>query len=91
MLILRGATALSDFRIQKLLTQCRDAGLPVTRINTEYVHFADLTETLSEQEKVKLESLLEYGPTSSVEAPTGQLKLVVPRPGTISPWSSKAT
>ncbi|MFZ2321835.1 MAG: phosphoribosylformylglycinamidine synthase, partial [Pseudomonas sp.] len=35
--------------------------------------------------------LLKYGPSVPVQEPTGRLFLVVPRFGTISPWSSKAT
>ena len=35
--------------------------------------------------------MLKYGPNLSSYTPTGKLLLVTPRPGTISPWSSKAT
>ena len=91
MLILRGAPALSDFRVQKILKSCADANLPVTGIYAEYMHFADLTSELSEAELVKLNKLLEYGPTIAEHEPAGQLILVTPRPGTISPWASKAT
>ncbi|MCS5948872.1 hypothetical protein LNP05_24885 [Klebsiella pneumoniae subsp. pneumoniae] len=35
--------------------------------------------------------MLQYGPSLSSHTPTGKLLLVTPRPGTISPWSSKAT
>lgn len=46
---------------------------------------------LAEAERVILEKLLTYGPTIAEHTPTGLLVLVTPRPGTISPWSSKAT
>lgn len=39
----------------------------------------------------KLEKLLTYGPTIEEHEPEGLLLLVTPRPGTISPWSSKST
>ncbi|MBQ4864356.1 phosphoribosylformylglycinamidine synthase [Pseudoalteromonas sp. MMG013] len=91
MLILRGAPALSDFRVQKILKSCVDANLPITGIYAEFMHFADLTSELSEAELVKLNKLLEYGPTIAEHEPAGQLILVTPRPGTISPWASKAT
>ncbi|TMO66479.1 phosphoribosylformylglycinamidine synthase [Pseudoalteromonas aurantia] len=91
MLILRGAPALSDFRVQKILKSCADANLPITGIYAEFMHFADLTSELSEAELVKLNKLLEYGPTIAEHEPAGQLILVTPRPGTISPWASKAT
>ncbi|MBE0458006.1 MAG: phosphoribosylformylglycinamidine synthase [Pseudoalteromonas prydzensis] len=91
MLILRGAPALSDFRVQKILARCQQAQLPVTNVYAEYAHFADLTAQLSSDEQTKLEKLLTYGPTIAEHTPAGTLVLVTPRPGTISPWASKAT
>ncbi|HIF9503765.1 TPA: phosphoribosylformylglycinamidine synthase [Photobacterium damselae] len=89
--ILRGSPALSEFRAAKLLERCRELSLPVTGIYAEFVHFADLTAPLTEDESQKLAQLLTYGPTIAEHQPTGSLLLVTPRPGTISPWSSKAT
>lgn len=91
MLILRGAPALSEFRVNKILARCQQAQLPVTNVYAEYAHFADLTSPLNTDEQTKLEKLLTYGPTIAEHAPAGQLVLVTPRPGTISPWASKAT
>ncbi|GAA5213835.1 phosphoribosylformylglycinamidine synthase [Corallincola platygyrae] len=91
MQILRGAPALSDFRINKLLDACGSQQLPVTGIYAEFMHFAELSSPLSDAELSKLEKLLTYGPTIAEHAPEGKLLLVTPRPGTISPWSSKAT
>ncbi|WHP32547.1 phosphoribosylformylglycinamidine synthase [Trabulsiella odontotermitis] len=89
--ILRGSPALSAFRINKLLTRFQAANLPVSDIYAEYVHFAELSAVLAGEEHARLERLLKYGPSLSSHAPTGKLLLVTPRPGTISPWSSKAT
>ncbi|ENM5926062.1 phosphoribosylformylglycinamidine synthase [Vibrio mimicus] len=91
MRILRGSPALSEFRVNKLLTACREQHLPVTGIYAEFMHFADLKAELNPQELEKLEKLLTYGPTIQEHEPQGLLLLVTPRPGTISPWSSKAT
>lgn len=91
MRILRGSPALSEFRVNKLLTACREQRLPVTGIYAEFMHFADLKADLNPQELEKLEKLLTYGPTIQEHEPQGLLLLVTPRPGTISPWSSKAT
>jgi phosphoribosylformylglycinamidine synthase len=91
MLILRGAPALSDFKVQKILKTCSDANLPVTGIYAEFMHFADLTAELSDSELDKLNKLLKYGPTIAEHEPQGALILVTPRIGTISPWASKAT
>ena len=87
----RGAPALSSFRVQQILDLCAQAGLPIQHVYAEYMHFVDLTQPLSEDDSEQLDKLLLYGPTIPEREPTGQLFLVVPRPGTISPWSSKAT
>jgi phosphoribosylformylglycinamidine synthase, single chain form len=89
--ILRGSPALSAFRINKLLARFQAANLPVSHIYAEYVHFADLDAPLHDEERARLERLLQYGPSLSSHTPSGKLLLVTPRPGTISPWSSKAT
>ena len=91
MRILRGSPALSEFRVNKLLELCRELSLPVTGIYAEFAHFADLTADLDESEVEKLEKLLTYGPTIEEHEPEGLLLLATPRPGTISPWSSKST
>nr|WP_184425769.1 phosphoribosylformylglycinamidine synthase [Thalassotalea piscium] len=88
---LRGAPALSDFRVKKLLSQCAEAGLPVHDIYAEFTHFAHLSSELTTDESNVLAKLLTYGPTIEEHEPTGTLLLVTPRPGTISPWSSKST
>ena len=88
---LRGAPALSDFRVKKLLSQCAESNLPVTELYAEYAHFAHLSADLNTQEFDILQQLLKYGPTIEEHEPVGQLLLVTPRPGTISPWSSKST
>ena len=89
--IRRGAPALSSFRVQKILDQSVTAGLPIENVYAEFMHFVDLSGSLTDAESDQLGKLLTYGPTIEDSEPTGQLFLVVPRPGTISPWSSKAT
>ncbi|MHA1102311.1 phosphoribosylformylglycinamidine synthase [Kosakonia cowanii] len=82
---------MSAFRINKLLARFQATNLPVSNIYAEYTHFADLNAALTEEEYARLQRLLKYGPSLSSHTPTGKLLLVTPRPGTISPWSSKAT
>src|SRR4051812_33972244 len=89
-LTLPGAIALSPFRVEKLL-----AGLPrplaeAITIDTRFVHFVALATPLDASETGVLEKLLTYG-TPATGAPKGVLLLVLPRFGTVSPWSSKAT
>ncbi|MCG8709463.1 phosphoribosylformylglycinamidine synthase [Brenneria sp. 4F2] len=89
--ILRGSPALSAFRINKLLVRCKEHFLPISDIYAEYVHFADVSAPLDNDELAKLTRLLKYGPSLAEHEPQGRLLLITPRPGTISPWSSKAT
>ncbi|MEJ2643648.1 MAG: phosphoribosylformylglycinamidine synthase [Gammaproteobacteria bacterium] len=91
MLHLRGCPALSAFRTAKLLDQARAVLPSVQIVYAEYAHFVELDQKLSEHEREILEQLLSYGPARPPAAPAGELLLVVPRLGTISPWSSKAT
>ena len=91
MLKLRGAPALSDFRLKKLDGRLTEVlGKPVS-VYAEFIHLVELSEELSESERGVLDRLLRYGPALASHEPQGDLILVVPRPGTISPWSSKAT
>ena len=90
-LTLPGAAALSGFRIEKLLARVRALEPAVTALAARYVHFAALERPLTAAERQRLERLLTYGPTLPPGQSGGQALLVVPREGTISPWSSKAS
>src|ERR1700682_5796766 len=85
---LRGRNALSPFRIDKLLTSL--AATPVRGVVADFWHFVQTTRALSVAERDTLERILTYGPHSPEHADRGELYLVIPRPGTISPWASKA-
>lgn len=91
MLVLRGTPALSDFRIEKYLSQFAEHSLPIDGIYAEYAHFLMVSKPLTERETATLNQLLTYGPSIQEHKPEGVLLLVAPRPGTISPWSSKST
>lgn len=91
MLIFRGAPALSEFRKQKLLSSLKAIEPCIEGVYAEFVHFAEVEGDLSDAESSTLQALLTYGPQVTAEEPEGEMLLVVPRPGTISPWSSKAT
>ena len=91
MMILSGAPSLSAFRRKKLLSTLQKSVPSLVSVYAEYVHFAELTESLGDSAEETLKALLTYGPREEKTSTKGQLILVVPRPGTISPWSSKAT
>jgi len=91
MLQLSGAPAFSAFRIQKLSERIRKLAPAVRGLGARFVHFVDLEQTLSSDEHDVLLQLLGSKETDFKSVP-GQVSLwVVPRIGTISPWSSKAT
>ena len=86
---LRGPRAVSEFRLAKLLAQLQKVDAGIRAVAAEYRHFIELERDLAPPERTILERLLAYG-EPPVQA-SGRLYLVVPRLGTLSPWSSKAT
>jgi len=93
MLQLTGPPALSAFRIVKLLERLRPLEAAISGLDARFLHFIDVTRPLTASEQAILAQLLTYGPRLPESAGTdhGERLLVVPRLGTISPWSSKAT
>jgi phosphoribosylformylglycinamidine synthase len=89
-LTLPGAIALSPFRVEKLLALLPAPLAEAITIDTRFVHFVALAAPLDAAETGVLEKLLTYG-SRATGAPQGALLLVLPRFGTVSPWSSKAT
>lgn len=89
--ILRGSSALSDYKIDKLMAALRAASVPVDSISTVYVHLIDCAQPLSDEQQQVLTKILTYGPVDEGHGEQGELFLVVPRVGTISPWATKAT
>ena len=88
---LRGRNALSAFRASKLSRSFSTAVPRVTAVRAEFWHFVQAERALSQAETQRLERILTYGPLDTAGAASGELLLAVPRIGTISPWSSKAT
>jgi phosphoribosylformylglycinamidine synthase len=91
MLVIAGASALSDFRRERLLGAVRTFLPEVSGIHAAYVHLAALTDGLDGSETERLHALLRYGPAAPARDPATASLYVMPRPGTVSPWSSKAT
>lgn len=96
MIQLRGPAALSAFRIAKLMPLVAAVAPAVRALSARFVHFIDIDREPTSTERTVLDALLQYGPqeTAGQADAMGAVVLelrVVPRPGTISPWSSKAT
>ena len=91
---LRGACALSAFRLAKLIASLKRIAPGVERVAAEFWHFVEMDQAPDTTARKRLERLLDDGaPRAQIEpsARSRQQFLVVPRIGTISPWSSKAT
>ncbi len=91
MLTLRGNPSLSQFRRQRLTLQIQTVLPSVTDVYAEFVHFVDSQDTLSSSQTEVLDQLLKYGPKEKIEDHEQSSIWVLPRLGTISPWSTKAT
>ncbi|HEX2334791.1 MAG TPA: phosphoribosylformylglycinamidine synthase [Burkholderiales bacterium] len=87
---LRGPRALSESRLVRLLSNLKRADPGTSSLQAEYRYFVDTAAELPASERRVLERLLDDGSPPAPPA-RGELYLVVPRLGTISPWSSKAT
>ncbi len=88
---LRGGPALSAFRLEKLHARLGQIAPGARIAGAEFRHFVETAHALDARERAVLEQLLVYGEPVRPAPPPGELYLVVPRLGTISPWSSKAT
>jgi phosphoribosylformylglycinamidine synthase len=88
---LQGRNALSSFRLLKLLRLLRTIEPSISALDACYWHFAEVSRPLAGGEVSRLQRLLTYGPSARPTLTSGHNWLVIPRFGTISPWSSKAT
>jgi phosphoribosylformylglycinamidine synthase len=95
MLEIAGASAFTPTRLEKRLAAVRVRNPGVTELRASFAHFVDVDGALPDDERRVLERLLTYGPRpgAALASPARGARrlLVVPRLGTISPWSSKAT
>ncbi len=94
MLQLAGPAAETAFRLSKLQARLHSRCDAVSGVSVRFRHFVHLERELDSRERTVLDALLDYGtpaaPASGDSSPR-QALFVVPRFGTISPWSSKAT
>jgi phosphoribosylformylglycinamidine synthase len=82
----RGAPALSSFRVERLLASMQRIDARVRALSVEFVHFVDTGRSLEPAELGVLERLLD-----ARDGEADATLYTVPRFGTVSPWSSKAT
>ncbi|GAB6068435.1 phosphoribosylformylglycinamidine synthase [Methylothermus subterraneus] len=89
-LLLPGPCAFSPRRLSKLLAALQTQLPEVEALAARFVHFLELKRELTPEETQVLQRLLAYGPAPKADF-DGESFWAVPRPGTLSPWSSKAT
>ncbi|MBX3639425.1 MAG: phosphoribosylformylglycinamidine synthase [Nitrosomonas sp.] len=85
-----GGNALSDFRLEKLMRELNARAIQVSHVYSEYWYFCAVSQALTPDETALLEKLLNRCQPRQMDN-SDVFYLVTPRPGTISPWSSKAT
>ena len=88
-LVLQGRSALSEFRLLALRRRLEAIVPEVIAVSATFVHLIEFNQPANEVELDQLKRLLNT--PLDEESPRGERAIVVPRPGTISPWSSKAT
>ncbi len=90
MLAWPGVSALSSFRLEKLAGRLAACESGVQAVEARFEYFVDLAEPLDARTETRLRRLLDAS-AAATAWPVAETLLVVPRTGTISPWSSKAT
>lgn len=91
-----GGNAVSDFKVQQLLSRLQAVSDKITGLSARFVHLASFSAAPDADTVERLGQLLNYGdPVSeafvSAEAAGAPALYVLPRLGTVSPWASKAT
>jgi phosphoribosylformylglycinamidine synthase len=89
---LDGPAALTKSRSMRLASTLGSADPSLVAVAGRYRHFVQCHRTPGAAEVERLARLLDYGEPFDASGWAGSREvLVVPRPGTVSPWSSKAT
>lgn len=83
----QGQSVYSPFRYQKILSKLQQKFPQVTSFKAKYVYVVEEKQSLSEKEIKILEEMIQGEVATRVRADM----IIIPRLGTISPWSSKAT
>ncbi len=87
---IEGGNALSSFRAEQLLPQLQAIAPKVAAVAARHLHLVACDAEPGAAECDRLQALLTYGDPYE-GALDGEVLLVTPRLGTVSPWASKAT
>ena len=86
----QGINALGAFKTKSLQVKLTQAQPGLSLLGAEYIHFTDLNADLDEGKSEQLTQLLSYEEPLNIDNAISSV-IIIPRLGTISPWSSKAT
>ncbi len=88
-----GTAALSPFRRERLLARFASLNLPIADLAAHFEHYVHVDAPLDAAAQARLAQVLDYGEGPALGAPAADALIlrVFPRPGTVSPWASKAT
>ena len=90
--VLAGPPAFSTARLARTLRALKRDAPKLRGGYAEFVHFLFIAGKLDDAQRAMVAELLRYGPQRGLPRKTGTPRCtVVPRPGTVSPWASKAT
>jgi len=86
-----GGPAYSKFRKEKLLRNLQIINNQIKDIHSQYIHIIWCEKKITATHKAVLEKILYYGPRAQALTFKNNIIITMPRPGTISPWASRAT
>ena len=85
-----GGNALAPHQVQALLPKLQAIHPKISAVQARFVHWVAMDQALPAEQLDKLAALLTYGDAYEGND-EGDLIVVAPRLGTVSPWASKAT
>ena len=90
MQIIPGNKAASEFRLAKILSSLKAIEPSVNKVSAHFLYLIENEQPLTTDQLNKLNQLLDVD-SAAADDLSSNVIIISPRPGTISPWSSKAT
>ena len=91
MIVKEGPASHSPFKLESLLRRLQSIDQNIDDLGARFIHLIDSKNDPHEEQDRILDSILEYGPDWPFGTDEGFKVFTLPRFGTTSPWSSKAT
>ncbi len=91
MIVKEGPASHSPFKLESLLRRIQSIDQNIDDLGARFIHLIDSKNDPDEEQDRILDSILEYGPDWPFGNDEGFKVFTLPRFGTTSPWSSKAT